>query len=222
MSSSNGTLSGWGRLPGPGREVVSEDLAAAAAGAALTRGLGRSYGDSSLPPADRPVAAGSRLADRLLAFDAESGLLRAEAGFSLGELNRIFWPRGFSAPVATGTQYVTLGGMVAADVHGKNHHVAGTFGTHVRRLKMLLADGRSVWCSRDGKHRELFLATLGGMGLTGHILEVEVALARIPSPWIWSESERIADLDQFITKLREAAQSWPFTMGWIDCLKRGR
>ena len=214
-------LAGWGRLPGPGRELVSEDLAAVARHAPLTRGLGRSYGDSSLPPADEPVAAGSRLADRILAFDPDSRILRAEAGLTLGELNRLFWPRCLSSPVATGTQYVTLGGMVAADVHGKNHHVDGTFGAHVQRLKILLADGSSVWCSRS-EHRDLFLATVGGMGLTGHILEIEVVLARIPSPWIWAESERIPDLDRFLVGLREAAETWPFTVGWIDCLKRGR
>ena len=165
--------------------------------------------------------AGSRLADRILAFDPGSGILLAEAGLSLGELNRVFWPRRFTSPVSTGTQHVTLGGMVAADVHGKNHHRDGTFGAHVRRLRVLLADGRVVWCSRE-EESDLFLATVGGMGLTGHILEVEVALKAIPTPWIWAESERIADLDRFIEGLREAADSWPFTMGWIDCLKRGR
>ncbi|MEM7582948.1 MAG: FAD-binding oxidoreductase [Acidobacteriota bacterium] len=215
------TLSGWGRLPLPGREVRSENLERSARDVTLTRGLGRSYGDSSLPPKGRAEVAGSVLADRILAFDPETGVLLAEAGLSLGALNRIFLPRGFASPVATGTQYVTLGGMVAADVHGKNHHCAGTFGAHVQRLKMLLADGEVVWCSRE-QRRDLFLATLGGMGLTGHILEVEVKLEAIPSPWIWAESERIPNLDQFLIAVKEAAAEWPFTVGWIDCLKRGR
>ncbi len=215
-----GTISGWGRLPLPGREVLSEDLASIARGAPLVRGLGRSYGDASLPAAGATVA-GSLLADRVLAFDPETGVLRAEAGFSLGELNRLFWPRGFSSPVATGTQHVTLGGMVAADVHGKNHHRDGTFGGHVRSLVMLTADGRVVACSRR-ENRDLFLATLGGMGLTGHILEVEVLLERIPSPWIWAETERMPDLDRFLAGLKQAAGAWPFTVGWIDTLKRGR
>lgn len=215
------TLSGWGRLAVPGREVVSEDLERITLEVPLVRGLGRSYGDSSLPPRGREVVAGSRLADRILAFDAESGLLRAEAGLSLGEIHRLFLPRGFSSPVVTGTQFVTLGGMVAADVHGKNHHVDGTFGRHVRRLRMRLAGGELCWCS-ETERPDLFFATLGGMGLTGHILEVEVLLRKIPSPWIRAESERIGDLDAFLAGLKEAARSWPFTMGWIDCLTRGR
>ncbi len=223
MSERNGMrmLSGWGRLPSPGVELRSEDLESLTRDVPLSRGLGRSYGDASLPPPGRPRVAGTRLADRILAFDAESGLLRAEAGLTLGELSRIFLPRGFAAPVMTGTQHVTLGGMVAADVHGKNHHRDGTFGAHVRRLLMRLADDRVVWCSRQ-ESKDLFLATVGGMGLTGHILKVEVVLERIPSPWIWGESELRGDLDSLLTGLKQAASEWPFTVGWIDTLKRGR
>lgn len=212
-------LTGWGLIGAPGRELRSEDLAAVAGGAGLTRGLGRSYGDSSLPaPGD--YAAGSTLCDRILAFDEASGLLRAEAGLSLGAINRLFWPRRWSSPVLPGTQQVTLGGMVAADVHGKNHHVDGTLGRHVERLRMRLADGRVVEASRQ-EEAELFRATLGGMGLTGHILEVTVRLQRIPSPWIWAESRRIAGLDEFIAALRQAADEWPFTVGWFDALAQG-
>lgn len=214
-------LSGWGRIAAPGREVLSEDLAAVARSRPLTRGLGRSYGDSSLPPPGHLEVAGSGLADRILAFDKDNGLLRAEAGFSLAELIRLFLPRGFWCPSSPGTQFVTLGGMVAADVHGKSHHIDGTFGRHVTALTLLLADGRLVRCSRQ-LEPELFFATLGGMGLTGHILEVEVLLQRVPSPWIEVESERIDGLPRFIDKLRLAAMDWPYTVGWIDCLARGR
>lgn len=215
------TLEGWGRIPVPGREVRSENLAKVAAPLPLTRGLGRSYGDSSLPPPGSLEVAGSVLADRILAFDPESGLLRAEAGLSLASLIRVLLPRGFWCPSSPGTQFVTLGGMVAADVHGKSHHRDGTLGRHVTALRMLLADGREVTCSRE-LEPELFRATLGGMGLTGHILEVELRLQKIPSPWIECESERIEDLSRFITRLREAAREWPYTVGWIDCLARGR
>ena len=125
----------------------SEDLPAATDGATLSRGLGRSYGDSSLPAGpDLPVA-DTTWADRLLSFDPASGILRAEAGVSLFALNRIFLRRGWFVPVSPGTQFVTLGGMVASDVHGKNHHVDGCFGQHVRRLKLRVADGRIVECS---------------------------------------------------------------------------
>ena len=223
MSTNNGksTLSGWGRLPAPGVELRSEDLLSLTRDVPLCRGLGRSYGDASLPPPGRPRVAGTRLADRILAFEPESGLLRAEAGLTLGELSRVFLPRGFAAPVMTGTQHVTLGGMAAADVHGKNHHRDGTFGAHVRRLRMRIGDGRVLWCSRQ-EGRDLFLASLGGMGLTGHILEVELGLERIPSPWIWAETERVGGLDQLLGGLKRAASQWPFTVGWIDTLKRGR
>ncbi len=215
------TLSGWGRLPVPGREIRSEDLERIARGLPLTRGLGRSYGDSSLPPPGALDVAGSTLADRVLSFDAQTGLLRAEAGLSLAEVIRLFLPRGFWPPSSPGTQYVTLGGMVAADVHGKSHHKDGTFGNHVTALKMLCADGRVVTCSRS-EEPDLFRATLGGMGLTGHILEVEARLQRVPSPWLWCESERIKDLDAFLAELRRSAVDWPYTVGWIDCLAKGR
>ena len=214
-------LSGWGRVPLPGREVRSEDLESLTRDAVLCRGLGRSYGDSSLPPPSHPVVAGASLADRILAFDPATGVLRAEAGFSLREMNRIFLPRGFFTPVTPGTEIVTLGGMVAADVHGKNHHRAGCFGGHVRALRMRVADGRIMECSREVAP-DLFRATIGGMGLTGHILEVEFALIRVPSPWIVMESERIEDIDQFIAGLKAAGPAWPYTLGWIDCLSRGK
>ena len=214
-------LSGWGRVPVPGREVRSEDLEALTRDAVLCRGLGRLYGDSSLPPPSHPVVAGASLADRILSFDPATGVLRAEAGFSLREMNRIFLPRGFFTPVTPGTEYVTLGGMVAADVHGKNHHRAGCFGNHVRALRMRVADGRIVECSREVEP-DLFRATVGGMGLTGHILEVEFPLVRVSSQWIVTESERIEDIDQFIAGLKAAGPLWPYTLGWIDCLSQGK
>jgi decaprenylphospho-beta-D-ribofuranose 2-oxidase len=214
------TLSGWGGPVVPGRETLSEDLAAAARGAVLTRGLGRSYGDSSLPPAGVDRIAGSRLADRVLAFDPQRLRLRAEAGLSLADLAWRLLPRGLFPPVVPGTQYVTLGGMVAADVHGKNHHVAGTFGRHVEELVLLTAAGERVRCSRH-ENAELFRATIGGMGLTGHILEVEFGVVRIPSPWVLAETLRVADLDEYLAALDASARDWPYTVGWIDCLAGG-
>lgn len=214
-------LEGWGRHPVvEARERLAENLERASDGATLARGLGRSYGDASLPLADG-LALGSRLADRILSFDPETGLLRAEAGLSLHELTWIFLPRGWCSPVMPGTAYITLGGMVAADVHAKNHHVEGTVGRHIERLRMRLADGRLLWTGRE-EEPDLFRATLGGMGLTGHVLEVVLRLQRTESPWIYAETERIADLDAYLVGLEEAARDWPLTMGWIDCLKQGR
>ena len=147
-------------------------LKALSRNAVLCRGLGRSYGDAALPPPGHLEVATTTLADRVLAFDETSGILRAEAGLSLQELNRLFLPRRWFTPVTPGTQYVTLGGMVAADIHGKNHHVEGTFGRHVRAILLRVADGRLIECS-PSHEPELFWASVGGMGLTGHILEVE-------------------------------------------------
>lgn len=215
------TVAGWGLFKRPGRELRSEALESITRGAVLSRGLGRSYGDSSLPPPDRRDVVGTALADRILHFDDATGRLRAEAGLSLYEINRIFFVRGYFSPVTPGTQFVTLGGMVASDVHGKNHHRDGCFGQHVTALRMRLADDSIVECGPD-RDPDLFWATVGGMGLTGHILEVEFTMTRIPSPWIWQESSRIADIEEFVAALKQAGPEWPMTVGWIDCVSGGK
>jgi decaprenylphospho-beta-D-ribofuranose 2-oxidase len=216
------TIAGWGRIPVAGREKLSEDLERLTQGAVLSRGLGRSYGDSALPPAGHPEVATTVLADRILSFDTDSRLLRAEAGVSIEQLNHRLLPRGYFVPVTPGTQFVTLGGAVAADVHGKNHHVDGCFGPHVSRLKMRLASGEIVAAERDGENADLFWATVGGMGLTGHILEVDVTMKRVPSPWIKQETRRVDDIDEYMDTLKEYAARFPYTVGWIDCLTQGK
>jgi decaprenylphospho-beta-D-ribofuranose 2-oxidase len=216
-----GTLTGWGRLPEPGSEELGEDLEALTRGAVLSRGMGRSYGDSSLPanPSDR--IANTHLGNRILAFDSATGVLRAEAGLTLADLVGLMMRRGWFSPVVPGTKFVTLGGMVASDVHGKNHHREGCFGAHVRALRVRLADDRIVECSPDSD-ADLFYGSIGGMGLLGHILEVEFVMHRIPSSWIWMERERAADIDVFLESISRAAPQWPMTMGWIDCVRRGK
>ena len=212
---------GWGRYPRmEAHEVRDEDLERASRGGALFRGLGRSYGDASLPARSGGEVVSTTRADRVLAFDPTTGVLRAEAGLSLVELTRVFLPRGFAAPVFPGTGFVTLGGMVAADVHGKNHHSAGTFGRHVRQLRMRVADGRVLEVS-DTNEPELFLATQGGMGLTGQILEVELQLRRISSGWLRAESRAYPDIDALVGALRESSQRSPYTMTWSDTTARG-
>ncbi len=200
--------------------MLSEDLFALSEGAVLSRGLGRAYGDSACPPPGELDVATTVLADRILSFDETTGVLRGEAGLSLRELNRLLLPRKWFTPVTPGTQYVTLGGMVAADIHGKNHHVEGCFGRHVTKLLLRVADGRVLECSPTVEP-ELFWATVGGMGLTGHILEVEFTMKRVASPWIEAESFRVPDIDRFIEGLKESAAAWPLTMGWIDCRSTG-
>jgi FAD/FMN-containing dehydrogenase len=214
-------LSGWGRIPVPAREVVSEDLRKLTENAVLSRGLGRSYGDSSLPPPGRLEVASTVLGDRILDFDESTGVIRAEAGLSLRDLLRVFLRRNWFPPVSPGTEYVTLGGMVAADVHGKNHHVAGTFGAHVEELLIRVADGSIIRCSPVAE-ADLFWATVGGMGLTGHILEVSFRMKQISSPWIFEERERFGDVDSLLEGLKRSAKEWPLTVGWIDGTAQGR
>ena len=216
-----GALSGWGRHPVVvARHRRSENLEAITRGATLSRGLGRSYGDASLPGTIDGTLAVTTAADRLCWFDAERGIVRAEAGVSLATLNRVFWPRGWSVPSSPGTQQVTLGGMVAADVHGKSHHSEGCFGEHVRAVRMRVADERILEVSED-EEPELFRATLGGMGLTGHLLEVEFQLRPLPSGWVLAESQGYGALESTVEARRSAGSEWPHTLAWIDLLAGG-
>jgi len=212
-----GQLSGWGRSFVPGYERRHEQLDQVTTGAVLTRGLGRSYGDSSLPPEGVLETVGTTLADRILGFDDHSGVLHAEAGLSLVEMNRLLLPRRWFTPVTPGTQFVTLGGMVAADVHGKNHHGQGSIGGHIESLSLRVADGRIVTCGPT-LEPELFAATVGGMGLTGHIHEVRLRMQRVPTPWIYSKAQRLPDVDALLDGLKASAEQWPFTVAWMDSL----
>ncbi len=214
-------LTGWGQVPVAHACVArSESLLRVTAEAPLTRGAGRAYGDAALPATGDVWLAGSTLADRIVSFDDASAEIRVEAGLTLDTLYRTFLPRGFFTPVTPGTRFVTVGGMVACDVHGKNHHRDGCFGRHVLSIRLRVADGSIVDCSPT-EQSDLFNATVGGMGLTGHILEVSFRLARVPSPWIVQETQPIAGLDAFIDTLKSSAGAWPMTMGWIDCLSSG-
>src|SRR5258706_15254533 len=159
-------------------------------------------------------------ADRILAFEGDRGRLTCEGGLSLAEVLRVFVPRGWFPPVTPGTKFVTVGACVACDVHGKNHHRDGSFGRFVERLVLVTADGRRVECG-PALERELFLATVGGMGLTGLIVEVTLRLRRVESPWIVLETQGMASLDAMLEGLRLSATHWPYTVGWIDCLARG-
>ena len=220
MRGPESTVCGWGRVGVAGREVWSDDLVRLSERAILFRGLGRSYGDASLPPPSAPEVASTVLGDRLIDFDETTGRLRAEAGVSLASLVELFLPRGWFVPVTPGTRYVTLGGMVAADVHGKNHHVDGCVGAFVDALRLRTADGRIIDCSRR-EEAELFHATVGGMGLTGHILELTLRLTRIPSPWIERESVRASGIRTLLETLESSSADWPFTVAWADLLARG-
>jgi decaprenylphospho-beta-D-ribofuranose 2-oxidase len=215
-------IAGWGRHPvGRGRVLRPDDLALPAGGEpVLPRGLGRAYGDAALPSAPGGLVIESTRADRIRSFDAASGRLHCEAGLSLAEVLRLFLPRGWFPPVTPGTKFVTVGACVACDVHGKNHHRDGSFGNFVERIALRAADGRLVECGPD-RERELFLATVGGMGLTGLITEVTLRLRAVETPWIVLETQGVAGLEAMLDGLKRSAADWPYTVGWIDCLARG-
>lgn len=216
-------LSGWGRYPVLECRTMAartrDDVVSAIASnpSLIARGLGRSYGDAALNPSGT-LAMG--LADRLIDFDEETGLLECEAGLSLAELLRIFVPRGWFPPVTPGTKHVTIGGMIAADVHGKNHHRGGSFGMHVERLSLAAADGTVLVCSR-AENSDLFAATIGGMGLTGIILTAAFHLVPIETAFIRQHSHAANDLAEALAILEQQADA-TYGVAWIDCLAGGR
>lgn len=215
-------VEGWGRHPvAQGTVARPERLRLPpGGGAVLPRGLGRSYGDAAVPASRGGFVLETARADRVVAFDAERGTLTCEAGLSLAEILRVFLPRGWFPPVTPGTKFVTVGGCVACDVHGKNHHRDGSFGRFVDRLALQVADGKVVECG-PARERELFLATVGGMGLTGLITEVTLRLLPVESAWMVVEREPVSGLGAMLDGLRDAGKVWPYTVGWIDCLARG-
>ncbi len=188
------------------------------AGGTLAFGMGRSYGDSCLAESNHVVAMQSM--DRVINVDWSTGILQAQAGLSLIELIRLAVPHGWFLPVTPGTQFVTLGGAVANDVHGKNHHVMGTFGCHVRRLVLYRSDEGVIECSQSLRP-EIFAATIGGLGLSGVILAVELQLRRIQSSNIRQRSIRFGNLDEFFELSRLHDVSHEYTVAWIDCLAKG-
>lgn len=218
-------LEGWGRYPVAEqlcarperrREVLEafEDLGD---DSVLPYGLGRSYGDAALNDRERAILT-ERL-DRMLDFDPETGWLTVEAGVSLKEIIDTFLPRGYFPPVVPGTQFVTVGGAVGCNIHGKNHHVEGAFGDHVRQLEMLTGNGDVVTCDRE-THPDLFEATVGGMGLTGLILSMDVQLRPIESPAIEMESIRVENLDEFF-EVSADSEDYTYNVSWIDCVASG-
>jgi FAD/FMN-containing dehydrogenase len=184
----------------------------------LPYGLGRSYGDSCLN--DGGVLLVTRGLDRFLALDEERELLTCEAGVSLGEILQLVVPRGLFLPVVPGTKEVTVGGAIANDVHGKNHHRRGTFGTQVASLELLRSTGERVVCSPDVNH-ELFQATVGGLGLTGLVLRATLRLRRIAASTIEAETLAIRDLGEFFATSAESDGRFEYTVAWIDCLASG-
>jgi FAD/FMN-containing dehydrogenase len=185
----------------------------------LPFGNGRSYGDVCLN--DGGALIDVRPLNRLVAFDAVGGRITCEAGVLLSEILEIAVPRGWFLTVTPGTQFVTVGGAIANDVHGKNHHRAGSFGCHVYRFELLRSDGSRLICSAT-ENQDWFRATVGGLGLTGLITWAEIQLKPIVTPFMEQEVIKFAGLDEFYTLSDESDGGFEYTVAWVDCLATGR
>jgi FAD/FMN-containing dehydrogenase len=213
----------WGRYPqAPNQRVIAlRDRHAplpAFEGSALPYGNGRSYGDSCLNEGGTLLA--TRGLDRYIGFDPASGVLRCEAGVLLSDILDFAVAQGWFLPVTPGTKFVTVGGAIANDVHGKNHHVAGCFSEHVTGFELLRTDGTRRWCSR-GENADWFAATVGGLGLTGVVTWAEIRLKRIRGAWMNVETHRFANLREFLDLSAASERDYEYTVAWIDCVARG-
>jgi FAD/FMN-containing dehydrogenase len=213
----------WGRYPAAAHanvykpawnDQVASVLASASNASVLPYGLGRSYGDSCIN-AGRSLIDCGRL-DRILGFDESTGVLRCEGGTTFADIIRVFLPKGWFLPVTPGTQFITVGGAIANDVHGKNHHCAGTFGAHVRQFELHRSEYGLVVCNHE-LNREMFRATIGGLGLTGAIAWADIQLRRVTGPWIDAETIPFQSLSLFLDLSRDSDGHFEYTVAWLDC-----
>ena len=218
-------VSSWGRLSAEPHHVFSaRDLPALqqalrhSSNPGLAHGMGRSYGDACLNPGGTLWLTGGL--DHFIAFNEDNGRLVCEAGVLLRDIQRLAVPRGWMLPVTPGTQLVTVGGAIANDVHGKNHHVLGSFGDHVQRLTLLRTNGETIECG-PRQRSDWFAATVGGVGLTGIITQAELQLRRTPGPWLDTETLAYANLDEFFQLADASEAHWEHTVSWIDCISGG-
>ena len=224
-------LHGWGRASGTMSHLAQIDSVADAVSAlrssdpsrgVVPRGLGRSYGDAA------QNAGGTALdltkMNRILSVDAvaEPPTVTIQAGVSLDALMRALLPFGLWLPVLPGTRQVTVGGAIAADVHGKNHHTQGSFGNHVRSLDLLMADGEVRTLTPDGETERLFWATIGGMGLTGAVLTATIALQRTQTAHFLVDTDRCTDLDDLMRKMSDGDDNYTYSVAWFDAVTRGK
>jgi FAD/FMN-containing dehydrogenase len=226
LSPPSGNHLSWGRYPPAKHHAIYRAnwmdqlpgiLEQAAPESLLAHGLGRSYGDSCLNDG-RDLVECSRL-NRIISFDAEQGHIQCEAGVSLSDILDVAVPRGWFLPVTPGTRFVTVGGAIANDVHGKNHHRAGTLGQYVRRFELCRSDHGLVFCS-PGSNADLFRATIGGLGLTGVITWAEIALKKISGPFIDLETIPFHSLSEFLTLSNDSDETFEYTVAWVDCFSQ--
>ena len=217
-------ISSWGRLSGFEHEVIAlsdrhqviSQLKNSPTG--IAHGMGRSYGDVCLNP--NGVLWKTTGLDRFISLDENSGSLVCEAGVLLRDIQRLVIARGWILPVTPGTQLVTVGGAIANDVHGKNHHGSGSFGDHINSLKLIRTDGSIIICGPN-LLPDWFAATVGGFGLTGVITEVEIQLRRVKGPWLSTETIPYGNLNEFFHLADASEADWEHTVSWIDCVAKG-
>lgn len=225
-------LTGWGGAPASCCNVIrptsldgDENWWAAVAGqlnryggrGAIARGLGRSYGDAAQLAGGTAIDMTGR--GRILEIDAVKGSARVEGGANLEQLMVAALAVGRFVPVTPGTRQVTVGGAIAADIHGKNHHVDGSFGSHVSELRLGTPEGTLEL--RPGRDQEMFWATVGGMGLTGVVLEATIDLPAVETAYMEVDTERAADLDDVMARMEASDHEYRYSVAWIDCLARG-
>jgi|TARA_B110000305_G_scaffold237154_1_gene299861 FAD/FMN-containing dehydrogenase len=184
----------------------------------IVYGMGRSYGDVCLNPGG--IAWKNSSLDKLLSLDEKLGILECESGVTLKFLQEFLIPKGWMLPVSPGTQYVSVGGAVANDIHGKNHHQSGSFGTHVLEITLLRSSGESIICSQN-TNKDWFEATIGGIGLTGIIYSCKIQLRKIHGPWLETESIPFHNLEGFFELSDSSETNWEYTAAWIDCMSKG-
>jgi decaprenylphospho-beta-D-ribofuranose 2-oxidase len=219
-------LAGWGNYARDAcrvyRPETAQDLEQVVAGAReanlISRGLGRGYGDAAVN--GRSGVVEHLKLNRVLAFDERAGVLICEAGASIADIIDFALARGWFPLVTPGTKFVTVGGAIAADVHGKNHHHDGSFASCLVDFRLLAASGEVLTCSRD-ENASVFWATLGGMGLTGAILDARIRLRPVESAYVTVDYERTANLDESLAAFAEGDQRYTYSVAWIDCLARG-
>ena len=208
----------WGNIPHVEQQIGLLDnrhtgLPASSDKKLLAYGKGRSYGDVCLN--DGNIILPTSFLDKYISFDADKGIIRCEAGVCLQDLLNLIIPRGYFIPVTPGTKNVTIGGMIANDVHGKNHHQEGTFGRHVLQFELLRSAGDRLICSPT-ENKNFYSATIGGLGLTGLITWVDIQLKPIQSAIIQEETIPFADLQEFMRLTLESDSQWEYTVAWID------
>jgi FAD/FMN-containing dehydrogenase len=216
-------LSGWGNYP-KADTILKESSTInltfdklQSAKSVIARGNGRAYGDSAL---NESLVVSSLKLNSMLSFDENTGTLVAESGVTLEDILDTFGPRGWFLPVTPGTKFVTIGGALASDVHGKNHHVAGSFGYHVPWFEIWTSSKGPVTCS-ENENTDLFYSTIGGHGLTGFITKVAITLIKIPSVYIYQSLIKAKNLEE-IMDIFEKNEDMPYSVAWIDCQTKGK